>query len=72
MKLDRDIFGERNQIINSSALPFINNPLTSYDITVHKWEIEKVYKGMLHEACVIDDCCRRFKRTFEEPRFMII
>ncbi len=47
-------------------------PLLPFDVVMHRNELEKVYKGMLHEAGVIDDCCRRFEKTFEEKRFLII
>ncbi len=72
MKLNKDIFSERNRIINKFCLGLGYAPLNPHDIADHRCQLEKVYKGMLHEACVIDDCCRRFKRTFEERRFMII
>lgn len=73
MKLNiEDVLAERNKIVNSFNIPLRHIPLVASDIDAHKCHVEKVYRGMLHEKCVIDDCCRRFKRTFEEPRFMIV
>lgn len=46
------------------CIPLQRTPLFATDLTDHKCQIEMVYKGMLHEACVIDDCCRRFKEAF--------
>ena len=38
--------------------------LNEMDMADHKCRLEEVYKGMLREACVIDDCCRRFENMF--------
>ena len=63
-------------MLGSPRIPVHQTPLLGTDTTDHRCQVEKVYKGMLHEACVIDDCCRRFERTFErtfeERGFMII
>ena len=73
MKLNiEDVLNERNKIVHSFCVPLQQSRLIPTDITDHRSQVEKVYKGMLHEACVIDDCCRRFEKTFEERRFMII
>jgi len=63
MKLSEDIISERNQIMSGFCVPLQNTPLFATDRTDHRCQLEKVYKGMLREACVIDDCCRRFERT---------
>ena len=60
-----DVLAERNGIVNSFCMPIGHSLLIATDITDHKHQVEKAYEGMLHEACVIDDCCRRFKRTFK-------
>ena len=72
MKLSEDNFLERNHIVNSFCVQLRHSQLLATDIADHKSQVEKVYKGMLHEARVIDDCCRRFERTFEERRIMFI
>jgi len=46
--------------------------LTVTDIDDHKFSVEQVYQGMLHEVSVIDDCRRRFERTFERVDFFIV
>lgn len=65
MKLDvEDILSERKGIAYILCTPTRHIPLVASDEADHKHQIEKVYKGMLHEACVIDDCCRRFEKMF--------
>lgn len=65
MKLNiENVLDERNKIVNSFCMPMEHSRLIATDITDHKFQIYKVYKGMLHEACVIDDCCRRFEKMF--------
>jgi hypothetical protein len=64
MKAKEEYILERNQIISNFKIPLRHTPLIRSDISGHKNQIENVYKGMLHEACVIDDCCRRFERMF--------
>lgn len=64
MKLNIEDISERNRIVNSFHIPPRHLPLVTTDIADHKCQIEKVYKGMLREVCVIDDCCRRFERMF--------
>lgn len=39
--------------------------LNEMDIEDHELQVEAVFKELLHEVSVIDDCRRRFKRTFE-------
>ena len=67
MKLNIKDISERNRIVNSFCIPLRHTPLFASDIADHKYQIEKVYKGLLREACVIDDCCRRFEKMFREP-----
>jgi len=64
MKLSSEIIRERNQIISSFSTPIQYTSLIATDITDHRYWMEKVYRNMLREACVIDDCCRRFERMF--------
>jgi len=64
MKLNKDIFLLRNRIVNSFCIPPRHTPLLASDIADHKCQIEKVYKGMLREVCVVDECCWRFERIF--------
>ena len=58
------IIQERKNIAVSFRIPLRHIPLIKTDMDDHKRQIEKVYNGMLREACVIDDCCRRFKMMF--------
>jgi len=67
MKLKKSIFTERNKIVNNKTATSFSamlrhTPLIPSDLADHKLQLEKVYKGMLREACVIDDCCERFRR----------
>ena len=71
MKLNVDDISERNRIVNSFIVPLRHIPLIASDMADHKRQILKVYKGMLREACVIDDCRRRFETMFREPMFWI-
>lgn len=64
MKLNTKFILERKAIAGSSYIPLRHTPLITTDIADHKRHIEKVYKELLHEACVIDDCCWRFKKMF--------
>lgn len=65
MKLNiEDVLEERSRIVNSFCVPITYTRLIATDITDHKYQIWKVYQGMLREACVTDDCCRRFERMF--------
>lgn len=58
------IITERKKIAASFRIPPRHLPLVASDMADHKCQIEKVYKGMLREVCVIDDCCRRFENMF--------
>ena len=69
MKLNIEDFSERNRIVNSFCIPLRHIPLITSDIADHKCWIEKVYKGMLREASVVDDCCRRFEKIFKQNPF---
>jgi len=62
---------ERKQIIRSFCTQLEYTALLETDINDHKCQVETVYKQMLHEKKVIDECRRRFKRTFEESNFKI-
>lgn len=42
------------------------------DIDDHKFSVEQVYRGMLREVSVVDDCCRRFERQFKHRNFYIL
>ena len=42
------------------------------DIDDHRFSVERVYRGLLREAGVIDDCCRRFERQFKRMDFFIV
>ena len=64
MKLNAEVILERKAIAGGSCIPLRNTPLIASDIAGHKRHIEKVYKEMLHEACVVDDCCWRFEKMF--------
>lgn len=65
MKIDDNLLEERIGIANMHfCAPLELTELNQIDLCLHKSDIKKVYKGMLREACVIDDCCRRFKRMF--------
>jgi len=64
MKLNTEFILERKVIAGNSCFPLRHTPLITSDIADHKRRVEKVYKELLHEACVIDDCCRRFERMF--------
>ncbi|HUW19871.1 MAG TPA: hypothetical protein VMW16_11270 [Sedimentisphaerales bacterium] len=57
---------ERAQIINSFCDEINLTELLATDITDHKCRIEEVYKQMLHEKKVIDECRRRFEKTFKK------
>lgn len=45
--------------------------LNEIDIADHELQVEVVYKSLLHEVSVIDDCRRRFNRTFERIDFFM-
>lgn len=70
MKLNRKDFLERNHIANGDYIPLQHTPLVATDIADHKRQLERVYEGMLREASVIDDCCRRFEIMFRRNRFL--
>ena len=64
MKLNTKDILERKCIANNTYTPLRHTPLLATDIADHKYQIEKVYKGILREASVIDDCSQRFKIMF--------
>lgn len=66
MKLDLEsAIAERRGIISSFRTPMEPTALIATDITDHRHWLEVVYrKTLMHEACVFDDCCRRFEREF--------
>jgi len=64
MKLNIDDILERKNIAANVCYSLRHIPLVTSDMADHKCWVEKVYKGMLHEVSVIDDCCRRFDLTF--------
>lgn len=55
---------ERNRITWCFDTPLEYTRLLGTDKTDHRHWMEKAYKGMLHDAGVVDECCRRFKREF--------
>ena len=64
-KLDlHEVIRERNRITWCSDTPLEYTRLLATDKTDHRIWIEKAYKGMLHEAGVVDECCRRFEKEF--------
>lgn len=71
MKLKADVIKERNSIVGSFQIPIRHIPLVASDMADHRLHLEKVYKGMLREACVIDDCCWQFEKIFREDRWML-
>lgn len=70
MKLNTKDILERKGIANSFCIPLGHTPLVATDIADHKRQLEKVYEGMLREASVIDDCCRRFEIMFRRNQFL--
>ncbi len=66
MKLDLEsAIIERNQIIRSFPVPITPTALIATEITDHRHWLEEVYrKTLIHEACVFDDCLRRFEKAF--------
>lgn len=65
MKIDKNLIEERVGIANMYFCgPLEFTKPNQNDICLHKNQLNKVYKEMLHDSCVIDDCCRRFKKTF--------
>ena len=64
MKLNVEDISERKGIAAGFCIPLRHTPLIASDKVNHKFQLEEVYKGMLREACVIDDCCRRFEIMF--------
>lgn len=70
MKLNTDI-PERNRIINGVFNE--SDSLTETDTAYHRYSILEAYRLLLHERSVIDDCCRRFERTFrDQPDIVFI
>jgi len=65
MKINlENILAERYRIMSSFSTPIEKTALLATDITDHRYWMEKVYHGMLHEAGVSDGCCRRFEKMF--------
>lgn len=64
MKLKKEFILERKIIAGSFCIPLRHIPLVTSDIADHKSHVEKVYRGMLREADVVDKCCWRFERIF--------
>ena len=72
MKFNQEYFSERNKKSRGFSESVRQTPLTSMDIIDHRHWIEEAYKGMLREACVPDDCCQRFERTFKNYDMFLI
>ncbi len=64
MEIDLGHITERINIEANFRIPVRHTPLVASDMADHKCRLEEIYKGMLREACVIDDCCRRFEIMF--------
>lgn len=64
MEIDLKHIMERKKIAVCFYIPPRHIPLTTSDKADHKCRIKEVYKGMLREACVVDDCLRRFEIMF--------
>lgn len=68
MKPDLSLaIAERSQITMSFPVEMTRTAtaLIATDITDHRHWLEVVYrKTLIHEACVFDDCVRRFEREF--------
>ncbi len=66
MKLDLEsAVIERNQITGSFSTQISPTSMIATDKTDHGFWVQKVYRGLLHEKSVIEECYRRFKKTFE-------
>ena len=64
-KLDlQSVIEERNRITWCFGTPLELTRLLATDKTDHRSWMEKAYKGMLHDAGVVDECCRRFEKEF--------
>ena len=72
MKPNKDIIIERGRIARSFPAPIPFTKLVATDKADHRDLVEKVYKGMLREAGVIDECCERFDRTFKECDYYLV
>lgn len=58
------VIEERNRITWCFDTPLEFTRLLATDKTDHRHWMEEVYHGMLHDAGVVDECCRRFEREF--------
>ena len=67
MKQDLSLeIAERRGITRSFRTRIEPTPLIATDITDHRYWLQEVYsKVFIHEACVFDDCLRRFERAFK-------
>lgn len=73
MKLNTKELSERMNISSWVFYePLQATELNEMDIADHVLQVEAVYKGMLHEVSVYDDCRRIFERTFKRRDFFII
>lgn len=63
MKIDlKRAFRERNRIIWLSLAPIEFTEMTKDDVKEHRFWLEKIYRGLLHDTGVVDECCRRFEK----------
>ena len=67
IKPDATDISERRKIIKSFCDEMKFTGLLATDVTNHEHQIRKVYRQMLHEKRVIDECRRRFEKMFKEP-----
>lgn len=69
MKLAGKIL-ERTRITN--GIFDEHEDLTEVDTAYHRQSLVEVYRQLLHEPSVIDDCCRIFEKTFDEARYVYV
>ena len=46
-----------------------DDDMTETDEAYNREAVLEVYRPLLHERSVIDDCCERFRKTFETPKY---
>lgn len=69
MNLNKDI-PERNRIMYGVFNE--SETMTETDVAYHRQVVSEAFKCLLHERSVIDDCVQRFKKTFDEQRFVYV
>lgn len=66
MSFDFKTILKSNRIVGGISTPDEDAELFDIDKAYHKWELETIYRELLHERSVISDCCMRFERTFKK------